>query len=149
MIDTKCDMVCRHIVITAKPENTAGCIKNTPLTPWMTYFRCMLRFFLFITIHTSWEILFKTSKNKAFFLVSVFRRSMCVFKKEIWRYPHTPDNTQNTLYKQERNLLVRRLLQNGNCKMMKIVKTRLEKRLPEIFNCLVFCLRSERLLVSQ
>ena len=62
---------------------------------------------------------------------------MCVFKKEIWRYPHTPDNTQNTLYKQERNLLVRRLLQNGNCKMMKIVKTRLEKRLPEILT--VWC----------
>ena len=54
---------------------------------------------------------------------------------------------QNTLYKQERNLSVRRLLQNGNCKMMKIVKTRLEKRLPEIFNCLVFCLRSKHLLV--
>ena len=63
MIDTKCDMVCRHIVITAKPANTAGCIKNTPLTTWMTYFRCMLRFFLFVTIHTSWEILFKTSKK--------------------------------------------------------------------------------------
>ena len=34
-------------------------------------------------------------------------------------------------------------------KKMMIVKTRLEKRLPEIFNCLVFRLRSERLLVTQ
>ena len=66
MIDTKCDMVCRHTVITAKPANTAGCIKNTPLTTWVTYFRCMLRFFLSITIHTSWEILFMTSKNYQF-----------------------------------------------------------------------------------
>ena len=41
---------------------------------------------------------------------------MCVSKNEIWRCPYTHVNTQNMLYKQKRNLLVRSVLQTGIAK---------------------------------
>ena len=38
----------------------------TPLTTWVTCFRCILRFFLSILIHTTWEIMFQTCKKYQF-----------------------------------------------------------------------------------
>ena len=66
MIDTKCVIVCRLIVIIVKHAKSAGCIKSMPLTTWVTCFRCTLQFFPSITIHISWEIVFKTSNKYQF-----------------------------------------------------------------------------------
>ena len=66
MIDTKCVIVCRLIVIIVKHAKSAGCIKSMPLTTWVTCFRCILRFFPSITIHISWEMVFKTSNKYQF-----------------------------------------------------------------------------------
>ena len=51
---------------TVKHAKSAGCIKSMPLTTWVTCFRCTLQFFLSITIHISWEIVFKTSNKYQF-----------------------------------------------------------------------------------